>query len=103
MTSNRQPNSSGTIDLGDIEAGEIITFDVIIAPPITENFGYQGDVFTITGSNTTETFTVNTWAMVSSDLEGSVQFKVYNILGQAVNGAAIRLEQSGYPEGYLRH
>ncbi|MDX2441670.1 MAG: polymorphic toxin-type HINT domain-containing protein, partial [Desulfobacterales bacterium] len=91
MTSNRTTTSSGAIDLGNIEAGETITFDVLFTPPQTETFGYHKDVFQITGSNPSEIFTFDAHALVSSDKEGAVQFTVYNILGRLVPDAIVRL------------
>ena len=91
MTVNLPRNDQGKIDLGDIKVGETRTFDVVFTPPADLDFGHYLDKITISGSNSQQDFDIYLQALVTSNLTGSVQFSVFDFLGQAVDGATIRL------------
>jgi len=91
MTTNLPRNPDGKAVLGNIKAGRDRTFDVVIAPPSDAEFGYHNDTMIITGSNTAEQFSIDLFALVSTDVTGSVLFKVVNFIGQEVKGAYIRM------------
>jgi hypothetical protein len=91
ITTNLPQTSSGTVSLGTIGVGASRTFDVVIAPPDVTPFGDHNDAFVITGSNSVQQFDVNVYALVTSQLKGSVLFTVYNNLGQRVEGATVRI------------
>jgi hypothetical protein len=83
--------ANGKVDLGTIDVGEEVTFDVVFNPPADESFGYHEDQFLITGSNTNQTMILNSYALVTSSARGSALFNVFNIVGQQVEGASVRL------------
>jgi len=91
ITTNLPQSTPGTVSLGTIAVGESRTFDVIIAPPEDTPLGDHSDAFVITGSNSVRDFDVNVYALVTSQLKGSVLFTVYNNLGLRVEGATVRI------------
>ena len=86
--------NSTEVLLGTIAVGKSITFDVLMTPPTDTTYGYHQDSFSITGSNAQQAFIINTYALVSSSQVGSVNFNVFNILGQQVPNARVRLWNS---------
>ena len=93
MFVNRQPNAEGLIELGDIEVGESVTFDVIYAPPDGEEvpLGDHNDLLQVQGSNSPQVLEVGLWALITSELRGQVLFSVTDAYGNAVPEATVRL------------
>ncbi|MFC1856701.1 polymorphic toxin-type HINT domain-containing protein, partial [Thermodesulfobacteriota bacterium] len=91
MTTNLPRDEAGKIFLGDITVGESVTFDVVFTPPGDTAFGNHQDMIVLEGSNSEQAFEINLYAMVTSDLTGSVQFVIKNILGQQLERAAVRM------------
>jgi hypothetical protein len=98
MTTNLPRNEEGKILLGDIPVGEAKTFDVVFNPPEDTEFGYHDDYIILKGTNSEQEFRVNLYALVTSNLKGSVQFHVTNILGQDVEEATIRMRNTAIRE-----
>ncbi|HMV65201.1 MAG TPA: right-handed parallel beta-helix repeat-containing protein [Myxococcota bacterium] len=91
MTTNLPLDVDGNVLLGTLDMGELFTFDVVMAPPEGVPFGYNTDEFTVRGSNTATEFTIPVWALVTSELRGSVDFTVVNNLGEPVPAASVRM------------
>ena len=91
ITTNLQQDTSGVIALGDIPVGGSRTFDVILAPPESTDFGDHSDKFVIEGSNSTQQVNVNVYSLVTSQQEGSALFTVVNNIGDYVDGATVRI------------
>jgi hypothetical protein len=91
ISTNLPLAADGTVALGTIPVGGERTFDVLIAPPADQPFGYADDAFSITGSNTEDSFNVGVYTQITSSEQGDVAFTVYNFLGQLVPDAQIRL------------
>jgi parallel beta-helix repeat protein len=91
ITTNLPQSTPGMVSLGTIAVGESRTFDVIISPPDDTPLGDHNDAFVIMGSNSVQAFDVNVYALVTSELKGSVLFTVYNNLGQRVEEATVRI------------
>ena len=91
MRTNLPTDANGTIRLGDIPVGESRTFDVVFTPPDDTEFGYHQDQLVLRGSNYAQDFTINLYAMVTSNKLGSVKFVVKDMTGQVVEGATIRM------------
>jgi fibronectin type 3 domain-containing protein len=91
MTINLPRNAEGKISLGDIEIGESRTFDMVFVPPDDQEFGYYQDTIVIGGANAQQDFNIHVLALVTSDQTGTVQFAVFNFLGQDIEDATIRL------------
>jgi hypothetical protein len=98
MTLNLPRNAQGKVQLGDIPVGVSKTFDVVIAPPVDTEFGYHHDKIALKGTNSDQEFDINLYALVTSNLRGSVYFHVINILGQEVEGAAVRMRNAAIQE-----
>ncbi|MCC7202037.1 MAG: right-handed parallel beta-helix repeat-containing protein, partial [Nitrospirae bacterium] len=90
ISTNLPRSGSGKVLLGTIGVGEARTFDVVITPPSDTAFGDHSDKFVITGSNSTQQTNVNVYVLVTSQLKGSALFRIYNNLGQRVEGATVR-------------
>ena len=91
MKLNRALNAEGKIELGDIEVGDSLTFDVIYAPGDEVTLGDHNDLITITGSNSSQTLQIGLWALVTSELRGSILFTVSDTYGNLVPEATVRL------------
>ena len=92
-------DANGRVPLGDIEVGETRAFDVVLAPPLDQPFGFVDDgsgqlpEFKIVGADTEQEFPVQVLVLVTSDLVGDVQFSVMNTIGQPVENATVRMKK----------
>jgi hypothetical protein len=100
MTTNLPLDLDGNVLLGTLDMGETFTFDVVFAPPEGVPFGYNTDVFTVRGSNTETEFTIPVWALVTSELRGSVDFAVVNTWGEPVPQASVRMWNNDIQQQY---
>ena len=91
MIPNLPLSPDGRIRLPDIGIGQSNTFTVVFTPPTNTALAFYQDQIVIKGTNSPTVFTVNLYALVTSDQKGAVQFYVENILGQAVPNATVRL------------
>lgn len=91
MVVNLPVSSDGMMHLPDLEVGQSNSFSVVFTPPGTTPLNYYQDTLTINGTNAVSGFTMNVYALVTSDLTGGVQFEVDDILGQQVPHALIHL------------
>jgi len=91
ITTNLVQGQDGTVSMGDVPVGGKVRFDVVLAPPVDEPFGYQNDRFEFTGDNSPQPFELPVLAIVTSNLTGNIQFMVTNVIDQKVKDADIRL------------
>jgi len=98
MTTNLPADEQGKFMIGDIPVGGTKTVDVVFIPPNDTEFGYHQDKIILKGTNSELEFEVNLYAMVTSNLKGSVQFFVSNILGQEVEDATVRMRNADIRE-----
>jgi len=98
MTTNLPADEQGKFMIGDIPVGGTKTVDVVFMPPDDTEFGYHQDKIILKGTNSELEFEINLYAMVTSNLKGSVQFFVSNILGQEVEDATIRMRNTAIHE-----
>ncbi len=94
MQVNLPVSSNGLIQLPDLAPGQTFTFGVVFNPPSSTPLAFYQDTVTIQGTNLSVPFPVSVAAIVTSDLTGAVQFYVNDILGTALSGASIRLNNS---------
>jgi hypothetical protein len=94
ISTNLPQTADGHVALGTIPVGAERTFDVLIAPPADQPFGYADDQFSITGGNTDDSFEIGVYTLITSSEQGDVAFTVYNFLGQLVPDAQIRLRNN---------
>ncbi|MCP3868347.1 MAG: DUF1565 domain-containing protein, partial [Gammaproteobacteria bacterium] len=94
ITTNLPLDANGKVSFGTIDVGEEITFDVLISPPADADFGVKVDKFVLTGSNSPQEFDIRIFPLITSDLTGSVLFKVINILGQPLENATVRMRNT---------
>ncbi|HEV2391800.1 MAG TPA: Ig-like domain-containing protein [Verrucomicrobiae bacterium] len=91
MAVNAPLGSDGLVHLPDLPVGQSNTFSVVFNPPDTTPLTIYQDAVVLHGSNLSIPYTINVYAVVTSDQTGGVQFEVDDILGQQVSGASIRL------------
>jgi hypothetical protein len=94
MQVNLPVSANGQIQLPDLAPGQTFTFGVVFNPPTSTPLAFYQDTVTIQGTNLSTPFPVSVAAIVTSDLTGAVQFYVNDILGTALSGASIRLNNS---------
>jgi hypothetical protein len=91
---NLPVSTNGSIALPDLPVGQSNSFSVVFGPPSALPLAFYQDAVTIQGANLSTPFQIPIAAIVTSDLTGGVQFFVDDILGEALSGAAIRLNNS---------
>jgi hypothetical protein len=94
MSLNVPVSSDGLLHLPDLPQGQSNTFTVIYAPPTNTPLALYQDDLIIQGTNLTLPFRINLYAIVTSDLTGSVQFQVQDFLAAYLSGASIRLQNN---------
>jgi hypothetical protein len=91
---NLPVSTNGSIALPDLPVGQSNSFSVVFGPPSALPLAFYQDAVAIQGANLSTPFQIPVAAIVTSDLTGGVQFYVDDILGAALSGAAIRLNNS---------
>jgi hypothetical protein len=94
ITVNLPVSTNGTIQLPDLPAGQSNSFTVVYNPPAALPLAFYQDSVIVKGTNSSTPFPISVDAIVTSDLTGGVQFFVDDILGEALTGASIRLNNS---------
>ncbi len=94
MQVNLPVSADGLIHLPDLDVGQTATFGVVFSPPTNAPLAFVQDTITIQGTNSTTSFPVNLYALVTSDLTGAVQFYVNDFLGAVVPNAAVILHNN---------
>jgi hypothetical protein len=85
---------NGSVSLPDIPPGQTNTYTVVFNPPATLPLAFYQDAITIKGTNATTPFQAGIYAIVTSSSVGAVQFYVDDILGEALSGATVRLNNT---------
>lgn len=94
MAVNLPVSSNGVITLPDLPVGQTNSFSIVYGPPAALPLAFYADTVTIQATNLASPLQIPVDAIVTSDLTGSVQFFVDDILGDPQAGAQIRLNNS---------
>ncbi|BCE03605.1 right-handed parallel beta-helix repeat-containing protein [Marinicellulosiphila megalodicopiae] len=89
-----QEKNNGVVQLGDVAVGQSVSIDVMLTPPTDADFGYHEDVYQFNGSNAIAPLDTYVYTLLTSAVNGSVQFDVFNILGLQVENATVRLRNT---------
>jgi choice-of-anchor C domain-containing protein len=94
MQLNIPVSSNGLLQLPDLPQGQSNTFTVVFTPPTNTPLAQYQDDLLIQGTNLATPFLINLYAIVTSDLTGSVQFEVEDFLADYLSGASVRLQNN---------
>jgi choice-of-anchor C domain-containing protein len=94
MQLNVPVSSNGVLQLPDLPQGASNTFTVVFTPPTNTPLAQYQDDLVIHGTNLATPFLINLYAIVTSDLTGSVQFEVEDFLADFLSGASVRLQNN---------